>query len=279
MPAKILLAGEGGQGVQSIAKIIAIAAQKSGKNTTYLPSFGVEQRGGVSVAFVQVGANPITYPRFAKANFVVAFSNRSIQTIKEYLDPKTLLIYDNSIILQKNLERIKDVAKNYLAVGANKIAKEKYTSKVANMILLGATSNQLKDIPYNEFEKAILKEFAAKIVKDPKIKELNLNAFNEGVGIAENFDMAKTGFIGTEEKEIQRSFEKDHISWHRYPEYCKGCALCLVRCPVHALQFSDDLNFLGTSMPIVDMEKCTGCGTCEKICPDGAIKVEKNDQK
>ncbi len=28
-----------------------------------------------------------------------------------------------------------------------------------------------------------------------------------------------------------------------------------------------------TFRPIVDREKCTGCGMCEKFCPDNAIKV------
>ncbi len=28
-----------------------------------------------------------------------------------------------------------------------------------------------------------------------------------------------------------------------------------------------------TFRPIVDREKCRGCGICEKFCPDGAINV------
>jgi len=30
---------------------------------------------------------------------------------------------------------------------------------------------------------------------------------------------------------------------------------------------------------IVDEEKCTGCGTCEEICPSDAIKVTGNKAK
>ena len=46
---KIVLAGEGGQGVQSIAKILVEAGYEAGKQVLYIPNFGVEQRGGVSV--------------------------------------------------------------------------------------------------------------------------------------------------------------------------------------------------------------------------------------
>ena len=48
---KIVLAGEGGQGVQSIAKILVEAGYEAGKQILYIPNFGVEQRGGVSIAF------------------------------------------------------------------------------------------------------------------------------------------------------------------------------------------------------------------------------------
>lgn len=43
---KIALAGEGGQGVQSVAMILTEAAALEGKEILYIPNFGVEQRGG-----------------------------------------------------------------------------------------------------------------------------------------------------------------------------------------------------------------------------------------
>ena len=38
---KIVLAGEGGQGVQSIAKILVEAGYEAGKEVLYIPNFGV----------------------------------------------------------------------------------------------------------------------------------------------------------------------------------------------------------------------------------------------
>lgn len=275
MPANILLAGEGGQGIQSIAKILTKAANKSGKNTTYLPSFGVEQRGGVSLAFVQISSNKINYPRFSDANIVVAFSNRSIDSVKDYLTDNTLFIYDDSIIKEKNIEKIKSLIKNHIGISAQEIAKEKYSIKAANMIMLGAISNQLKDVSYNDFDYSINKEFESKIAKNPEIRKLNTGAFQEGLNIAENFDKEKKPLKGIEENEVQREFKKDKITWNRYPEYCKGCALCIVKCPVKALKYSKDNNFLGTLMPEVDIDKCIACKKCMEICPDGSIKVDK----
>lgn len=35
----------------------------------------------------------------------------------------------------------------------------------------------------------------------------------------------------------------------------------------------------GFSQPLIDIEKCTGCGTCVKICPEKAIKIVKGKSK
>lgn len=275
MPTRIILAGEGGQGVQTVAKIIALAAQKSGKNSSYLPSFGVEQRGGVSLAYLQISSNPIPYPRFSKARLVVAFCERAIQIVKDFMAEDTLFIYDNSAIFEKHLEKIKDRLGDYLMIPAQRLAREKFTSKVANIILLGGLAAHLKEINFGEFEKAILAEFADKIAKKPELKELNLGALKAGLEEAQKFDKEKQPLEGIKPPEIKTTFTKKDISWSRFPEYCKGCGLCLIKCPVGALKFSREVGFLGNPLPEVDIEKCIGCEKCMQICPEGAIRVEK----
>ena len=34
-----------------------------------------------------------------------------------------------------------------------------------------------------------------------------------------------------------------------------------------------------TFRPVVDVDKCTGCGTCERFCPDGSIVINKTTRK
>lgn len=95
---KITIAGEGGQGVQSMAEILAAAANEQGKKTLYIPNFGVEQRGGVSIAFVQISDSQIGAPKFLKADILIPLSPRSVARTKQYAGSKTVYIYDNSII-------------------------------------------------------------------------------------------------------------------------------------------------------------------------------------
>lgn len=57
---------------------------------------------------------------------------------------------------------------------------------------------------------------------------------------------------------------------------CKGCGLCIEKCPQRAISFSPkDLGVYSTPTVEIDLKKCNLCGLCEIACPDSAIKVEK----
>jgi 2-oxoglutarate ferredoxin oxidoreductase subunit delta len=57
---------------------------------------------------------------------------------------------------------------------------------------------------------------------------------------------------------------------------CKGCGLCLEKCPQKAIIFSKkDLGVYSTPSVEIDPKKCNACGICEITCPDSALKVEK----
>lgn len=282
MPFKIVLAGEGGQGVQTVGKIVSLSSTKSGGNISYLPNFGVEQRGGVSLVFLQMSGHLIPYPRFAKADIIVCFCNRAVSVIKKYLQENTIFIYDNSAIENENLAKVKNEVKNYMAIPAQQIGRERFTSKVANIVLLGGLISNLKELNYQEVENALLEEFADKIAKKPELKELNLGALKAGLEEAEKFDKQKQPFEGISPQSIQRVYpiknsQNGEAIWERFPEYCKSCGLCINKCPVDALTFSKDVCFLGLPLPIVDPEKCISCLKCMEICPEGAIRVEKSE--
>jgi 2-oxoglutarate ferredoxin oxidoreductase subunit gamma len=94
---KIAIGGEGGQGVQSVAAILSEAAFAEGYETLYIPNFGVEQRGGVSVAYVQIADAPIGSPKFKTGDIVVALSGRAVLRTMKYVGPETVFVYDSGI--------------------------------------------------------------------------------------------------------------------------------------------------------------------------------------
>ncbi len=55
-------------------------------------------------------------------------------------------------------------------------------------------------------------------------------------------------------------------------DFCKGCAFCVLFCPVSALAMKGKLNKKGYHLPeLVEPSKCTGCDLCGFHCPDFAI--------
>jgi 2-oxoglutarate ferredoxin oxidoreductase subunit delta len=65
-------------------------------------------------------------------------------------------------------------------------------------------------------------------------------------------------------------------------DWCKGCNICIDRCPVNALEESDKLNRRGIRPPkLKEKNKCNYCRLCELICPDLAITVipEEDNKK
>ncbi|BBB89760.1 MAG TPA: Fe-S cluster domain-containing protein [Methylomusa anaerophila] len=48
---------------------------------------------------------------------------------------------------------------------------------------------------------------------------------------------------------------------------CLGLGTCVRSCPFDAMTMSDD------GIPVIDPDKCTGCGKCETVCPKSVIAM------
>lgn len=174
---RIVLAGEGGQGVQSIAKILVEAGYIAEKHILYIPNFGVEQRGGVSIAYCQISDSEIGEPRFSKSDIVVMLSDRAIERCECYIDENTTVIYDTSSCHTTPKTKAKEV----IAIPANQIANDELSTRVFNIIILGAVlkATNVIDMKYvkDAMEQALGKKFNAK----PELRELNYKALERGI--------------------------------------------------------------------------------------------------
>jgi ferredoxin/DNA-binding Lrp family transcriptional regulator len=54
-------------------------------------------------------------------------------------------------------------------------------------------------------------------------------------------------------------------------DLCKGCGLCVKRCPFGAIN-------LNNKKAVVNPAKCYGCGVCAVTCPTGAIRLYKEER-
>lgn len=180
---KMALAGEGGQGVQSVAGILVEAAYDDGKEALYIPNFGVEQRGGVSVAYCQISDDKIGSPKFKYADLIIALSDRAVRRTKRYVNSDTVFLYDSSI---EGIENdLPTNAKKVLSIPALDTAKKDFHPRVFNVIIMGAAIAATKVVGMDQAKKALEKKLGYKFEKDPSLRELNFKALEKGAELVQ----------------------------------------------------------------------------------------------
>lgn len=132
---QVVIAGFGGQGIILAGKLLAQAAMKAGKEVTYMPSYGAEVRGGTANCMVVIADRPISSPVIDSPDTVIAMNKASLDKFAPKLKKGGLLIINSSLADQTpKLDDSIDV----INLPADKIAKELGSTKVANMVALGA---------------------------------------------------------------------------------------------------------------------------------------------
>jgi 2-oxoglutarate ferredoxin oxidoreductase subunit gamma len=154
---KVLIAGEGGQGVQSIAEILARAAFADGKKALYIPNFGVEQRGGVSLAFVIIDDKPVVYPKFEKADILAILTERASKRVESYIDQQTKVI-QGPAITQKD---------------------KGLPSKAWNILVLGQINKEGKIVSEESLKKSLEERFAKQFAENPQLRKIDLEALEK----------------------------------------------------------------------------------------------------
>jgi 2-oxoglutarate ferredoxin oxidoreductase subunit gamma len=179
---RIALAGEGGQGVQSVAEILAEAGYKENQQTIYIPNFGLEQRGGVSIAFIQFSEKRIGAPKFFKGDVVIALSERAIARTIDYCDENTIFVYDSSTEVSQ--AQLPAQVKKIVGIPAVDIANNQLHPRVFNIIIMGAVIGLTGVVSFETAKGALEDKLAYKFEKNPDLRELNFKALEIGRDVA-----------------------------------------------------------------------------------------------
>ena len=158
---KLLIAGEGGQGVQSLAYILTQALFKAGLEVSFVPNYGLEKRGGMSLAYIQVSGQKIVYPRFNQPDLLILMAESARPRVAK-------LISQTKQVLET--EPHKELLKE------NKLPAHAY-----NMLTLGILSKILADKKIIKTEE-IRDEIKNKLGKKFGFEE-NLKAFDLGLEV------------------------------------------------------------------------------------------------
>lgn len=133
MKEEILIAGFGGQGVLSMGKILAYAALMEGKEVSWMPSYGPEQRGGTANVTVIISDKRISSPIISQFDTAVILNQPSLERFEQAVRPGGTIIYDSFSIAQP--PQRKDV--RVLRIDAMDAAAQMHNPKAFNMIVLG----------------------------------------------------------------------------------------------------------------------------------------------
>lgn len=166
---KILLAGEGGQGVQLIGQLLTQACYLQDKPSLYIPNFGVEQRGGISLAFVVEGGDA-SYPKFQKADLLAIFCDRAYKRVVNHIAQETKIITGPAVTpgLVKN---------------ATIVSGSDFSPKVHNIIILGKILKMTNLIDLATIKKAMDERLARHFQKNPALRNLDYKALEYGYGL------------------------------------------------------------------------------------------------
>ena len=134
MKEEIIIAGFGGQGVLSMGKILAYAALMDNLETTWMPAYGPEQRGGTANVTVIISDSAISSPIVDSYDTAVILNQQSLDKFESKVKPGGTLIYDTYGIHRAPTRT--DI--RVIPVDATDAAIEMGNSKTYNMILLGA---------------------------------------------------------------------------------------------------------------------------------------------
>lgn len=166
---ELRLSGLGGQGIITLGKVLGYGlAIGQGYYVTQTQSYGPEARGGSSRADLVISSSPISYPKTESLDLLVALSQEACNNYYRYLKPNGVLLVDDSLVKQTPTNL-------FYGLPFTTMAKERIGNPMTlNTIVFGAVTHLLS------FAEARLMRKALEDNLPPKIKDMNIKAFNLG---------------------------------------------------------------------------------------------------
>jgi indolepyruvate ferredoxin oxidoreductase beta subunit len=187
----VILAGVGGQGVLSVAAIIAQAAVNEGLKVRQSEVHGMAQRGGAVLAHLRISDTAIAGDLVPKGGADIIISMEPLESLRytAWLAPSGALVTAAepfvNISNYPETESVIAAIKNYphcRIIEAAALAKEAGLARAVNTVMVGAASGFLP-IKVKTLEDTIAGVFAA---KEASVLTANTKAFQLGRQAAEN---------------------------------------------------------------------------------------------
>jgi 2-oxoglutarate ferredoxin oxidoreductase subunit gamma len=171
---EIIIAGFGGQGVMLAGKLLSQTAMNSGKEVTYMPSYGAEVRGGTANCMVIISEKEIACPVVGKPDSLIALNKASLAKFGPRLKKGGLLIMNSSLIEE---EPQLDDSIEIISIPADELAVELGNKRAANMVALGAYTQRKGNLNIESVIEALTETIAE---RHHKTIPVNTDALRRG---------------------------------------------------------------------------------------------------
>ncbi len=181
----IILAGVGGQGVLSVAALIATGAMLQNLNVRQSEVHGMAQRGGAVMSHLRLSDGDIPGDLVGEGSADMILSMEPLESLRylSYLKQDGKLVTASAPVInipdypdEVDVISAVNAAGSSVVVDAKAAAREAGNMKSANVVMVGAASKFLP-IEQSKIEEAIGNMFASK--GDEVIKQ-NISAFRAG---------------------------------------------------------------------------------------------------
>ncbi|MCI6839558.1 MAG: 2-oxoacid:acceptor oxidoreductase family protein [Prevotella sp.] len=176
MKKEIIISGFGGQGVLSMGKILAYSGLMEGKEVTWMPAYGPEQRGGTANVTVIVSDERISSPILSRYDVAIVLNQPSLEKFEPKVKPGGMLIYDGYGII--NPPTRSDI--QVYRIDAMDKAADMKNAKVFNMIVLGGLLKVCPVVSTEGLHSALFKSLPE---RHHALIPLNMQAVEEGMKI------------------------------------------------------------------------------------------------
>ena len=177
MKQEIIIAGFGGQGVLSMGKILAYSGLMEGKEVSWMPSYGPEQRGG-NVTVI-LSDDRISSPVLNEYDIAIILNQPSMEKFENKVKKGGIIIYDGYGIHTP----VKRTDVSVYRVDAMDAATEMKNEKAFNMLILGGL---LKIVPMVKLENVLLGLKKSLPERHHKLIPMNEAAIKKGMEIITN---------------------------------------------------------------------------------------------
>ncbi len=150
---EIVSAGFGGQGVLLLGQTLAYAGMLEGMEVSWYPSYGPEMRGGTANCTTVISSGLIGSPVVSNPSALVAMNRPSLEKFLGTVKPGGVVIYDQTLYKSEPVALRPEVT--MIGVEAQKIANELGSTKVANIVLLGALIEIVQPVSVTAVQEAL----------------------------------------------------------------------------------------------------------------------------